>query len=375
MEEQETGRNGQVDDKRMNALPGRGDKKRHDDSKFAVHAAETMEGGKRSTEDKAIHAAPCRGGNFDLEGNAVDVPAAETIEGGNRSCEDKHVPAANGAGGNQPHETNSRLAPRAASSPATALLVARIVELDRARVHALRQADRIRKAADFFLADYLRSLDPETAAPLKARLAEAKRLREAVGQGEPLPAAVAALAEQVALDESIAARYAALQAAREREIKKLVRRLPVWDAWARDTLGLAELGVAVILGEAGDPLRYPNPAKLKKALGLAPPEVYPVGKTGGRKIPRSRKARVLRWVGDRACQTPDGPYRDRYLAWRAVIHARGIEWRAEKAPPKLAADGLALNRHGDLLARFKTGARLVCDFWAAWRAAEVAPDA
>ena len=297
--------------------------------------------------------------------------------GGNASLEDKNNHAAAGAGGNQSNADNARRVSRAGSSPATALLVARVVELDKARVHAMRQADRIRKAVDFFLADFLFRLDPDAEIPLKARLAEARRLRKIVSDGEPLPGGVEPLAEQIALDESVAAQYSALQAAREVEIKRLVRTLPIWKAetatWlagARGVLGLAELGVAVFLGEGGDPLRYANPAKLKKALGLAPAEEYPVGRTGGRMIPRSRKARVLRWVADRACNTPGGAYRDKYLGWRAAIHERGPDWHAAKPPPKLAADGLALNRHGDLLARFKTGALLICDFWAAWRDAE-----
>ena len=85
---------------------------------------------------------------------------------------------------------------------------------------------------------------------------------------------------------------------------------------------------------------------------------------------RAPGAALAGLVAEVLADAGDSPYRDHYLAWRAAIHARGPEWRAVKPPPKPAADGLALNKHGDLLARFKTGARLVCDFWAAWRDAE-----
>ena len=82
----EIGRNGQVEDKRMNALAGRGDKRRHDDNRSAVPAAEkTIEGGKRSTEDNAIHAAQCRGDNVGTETKITSVSAAKTIEGGKSS--------------------------------------------------------------------------------------------------------------------------------------------------------------------------------------------------------------------------------------------------------------------------------------------------
>ena len=59
------------------------------------------------------------------------------------------------------------------------------------------------------------------------------------------------------------------------------------------TLGVTELGLAVILGEAGNPSEYPNLAKFHKYLGWAPEKEYPKGeKREGRKVPRRCKGEV-----------------------------------------------------------------------------------
>jgi hypothetical protein len=54
----------------------------------------------------------------------------------------------------------------------------------------------------------------------------------------------------------------------EASMERLARQLPVWD-WVRGVKGVAELGLGVIIGEAGDLGGYATPAKLWKRLGLA----------------------------------------------------------------------------------------------------------
>jgi len=55
----------------------------------------------------------------------------------------------------------------------------------------------------------------------------------------------------------------------EAEMKKLAKQLPVY-FWAKGVAGLGEIGLAVIIGEAGDISRFPNVRHLWKRLGLAP---------------------------------------------------------------------------------------------------------
>lgn len=55
----------------------------------------------------------------------------------------------------------------------------------------------------------------------------------------------------------------------EGEMKKLVKQLPVY-FWVKSIAGLGEIGLAVIIGEAGDLSKYHNIRHLWKRLGLAP---------------------------------------------------------------------------------------------------------
>lgn len=85
---------------------------------------------------------------------------------------------------------------------------------------------------------------------------------------------VATSAEDIAAAE---AAYPALKAALdilkppiaalEREIKKLVRGLPVWD-WAAGVRGIGEISVGTIVAEAGDLSNYRNEAAIWKRFGL-----------------------------------------------------------------------------------------------------------
>lgn len=55
----------------------------------------------------------------------------------------------------------------------------------------------------------------------------------------------------------------------EMEMKRTVRKLPIYD-WAKGVKGFGELGLAVIVAEAGDLAGYPKKGHLWKRLGLAP---------------------------------------------------------------------------------------------------------
>ena len=55
----------------------------------------------------------------------------------------------------------------------------------------------------------------------------------------------------------------------EREMEKLARQLPVYP-YAKSIKGFGDLALAVLVGEAGDFMRYSSDDKLAKRLGLAP---------------------------------------------------------------------------------------------------------
>ena len=93
--------------------------------------------------------------------------------------------------------------------------------------------------------------------------------------------------EDAAIAAAIMADVAAAQAARdpmvrqraeiEREMKRIARTLPVAE-WQASVRGFGDMGLAVVVGEAGDLSNYANPAKLWRRLGLAPYQGH-AGKT------------------------------------------------------------------------------------------------
>lgn len=155
----------------------------------------------------------------------------------------------------------------------------------------------------------------------------------------------------------------------EKEMKRIVKRLPIWKDFAEGVRGLGDLGLAVIIAECGNLTNYSNPAKVWKRLGLAPVERNGVSmaasnwrKKGGLTAedwiaigysPR-RRAEIFACVGDplfRAQSVTVGPYRVAYDRRRQ---------RTEKTHP----DWTAGHSHGDAI-RIMTK-ELLRDLWCAW---------
>lgn len=174
--------------------------------------------------------------------------------------------------------------------------------------------------------------------------------------GKPQKADDDAIAAAVAFDLAVLAEgLKPFERARheiELEMKRIARRLPVWKAWAKSVKGLGDLGLAVIVAEAGDLAKYTNPGKVWKRLGLAPYN----GKAastwryeGGLSAdewtafgysPR-RRAEMYAVVGEPLfrVQTPiKGPYRVIYDLRRARTAETHADWR----PARSHADGLRI---------------------------------
>ena len=150
----------------------------------------------------------------------------------------------------------------------------------------------------------------------------------------------------------------------ELEMKRIARSLPVYP-WAKAVKGFGELGLAVLVAEAGDLGNYSNHGKLWKRLGLAPFEGRAMSTwrmkggltaeqwTQAGYSPR-RRAEVYAVISEplfRSQSVAAGPYRAIYDARRAQMAEREPEW--SKAHSHM--DGL----------RIMTKA-LVADLWSAW---------
>lgn len=178
-------------------------------------------------------------------------------------------------------------------------------------------------------------------------------------------AVFAALAADLAV---FAAAIEPMQKARhevELEMKRLARKLPVF-AWAREVKGLGELGLAVIIAEAGDLAKYPKKGHLWKRLGLAPHQgkAYSTWRTkGGLSAedwtaagysPR-RRAEVYAVISEplfRAQSVAAGPYRAIWERRREATSIAHPDWT--KAHSHM--DGLRV------MTKY-----LIRDLWVAWR--------
>jgi len=168
-----------------------------------------------------------------------------------------------------------------------------------------------------------------------------------------------------------------LQAAREqveKDMKKLARSLPV-SAWAKGVHGLGELGLAVIIAEAGDLAKYPKKGHLWKRLGLAVhgDKAYSTWRmkgglsaeewTAAGYSPR-RRAEVYAVISEplfRAQSVAEGPYRAIYDRRRAATAIAHEDWT--KAHSHM--DGLRV------MTKY-----LLRDLWQEWRRVKVVvPDA
>jgi hypothetical protein len=155
----------------------------------------------------------------------------------------------------------------------------------------------------------------------------------------------------------------------EKEMKRVVRTLPVF-AWAKEVRGFGELGLAVVLAEAGDLAKYPKKGHLWKRLGLAAHDgkAYSTWRREGGLTaeqwvtagysPR-RRAEMFAVVSEplfRHQSMSDGPYRAIYDRRRAATAIAHDDWTKGHSH----ADGLRImTKH------------LIRDLWNAYRRAIV----
>jgi len=203
----------------------------------------------------------------------------------------------------------------------------------------------------------LATIEPEEPpARIKKR---ASLLFEARRKGKPpaeTKAVDLALEEKTGVELSLTLQ--ALQAFGERRrlyekcLREAARRLPVWQ-WAESVRGFGDLGLAILIGEAGDLGNYANPGRLWKRMGLAPKGSYAMETKGGKEafaVPRRRRSAM--WTVGDALIKGGAHYREIYLERKA---------REEGEHPDLTK----LHRHRR--AQRYMEKRLLKDLWRAWR--------
>lgn len=168
-----------------------------------------------------------------------------------------------------------------------------------------------------------------------------------------------------------------------KEMERLAKLLPVWDAWAKDVRGFGARSLAVIVGEAGDLSAYPKKGHLWKRMGVA--VLDGVRQGGLRKTAsaadwiehgysRERRSRMF-VIGD--CMVKSGAhYREIYLRRkeyeRARAEAAGLKVAPSAKIPKAKAAEYMSAGHIHRRAQRYMEKQLLRDLLAAWRRATVA---
>lgn len=267
--------------------------------------------------------------------------------------------AHSGNGGDISNDIEARLASRAA-------LCSQLQELQRRKVATLKSRlmmDNQLAAIISTEMGYYAMMDEKER---KDHRKKAEALIAAIDQGE-VPSELQPIADRVSglVANSRIARdgFDDFLKGIESEMCKLAAQLgPA--KWIAGIRGVGLKSLATIIGEAGDLLNYPNPAKLWKRLGLAPfngkmPSTWRFGKEGKLSAEQwselgysPRRRSVMYVIGECIVKQNDGAYRARYDEAKLKAAASHPDWSKGRC-----------HNHGMLLAT----KRLVLDLWKEWR--------
>jgi hypothetical protein len=246
----------------------------------------------------------------------------------------------------------------------------------RTRNYAMDQ----RKRSDLSLLAFLRmQLGWQKALPeaeRKAIAAQAKALA-AAPDGEWAGVIIVALAAR--------APFETVEKDAAREMERLAKTLPVWDAWGAGVPGFGARSLAVLVGEAGDLGEYPKKGHLWKRMGLSVEDGI---RQGGLAKSASKGAWVAHGysparrstmfiIGDCLIKQ-QGPYREVYLARkeyeRQRAEAEGLAVVPAAKIPKGQAGAYRSEGHVHRRAQRYMEKIFLRDIRNAWvRAIEVAP--
>lgn len=176
----------------------------------------------------------------------------------------------------------------------------------------------------------------------------------------------------------------------KRRMEKLVKSLPIWTCWAKDIHGVGPLNLAKLLGATGNPSDYPDPAKLRKRMGLAPwkdglalgtfrPEGEQLTKDEWKDSGYNKNRRCVSFlIGDSFVRSNGNcPYRQIYSERKVYEQKRALR-RGIPIVPTAEAKGMERGSYFTkeqihLRAQRVAEQKFLKHFWMAWRKLEGLP--
>lgn len=334
---------------------------------FAANAAtaeapSTRDGeGRGDIADSALRADPSPSQEHQGDGLLHCADSAATRLPSPENGEVGHMPAAD----------------KAAGSLSTSPHIDRLAELQVRRKFYISATNKLTNAIKALVRRSLGWRYDEEEGDREKTNARSARIVAAALSGRDVKPEDAEVFNSLVLDLAVVAEsIKPLQKARaevEKDMKRSVRDLAVYD-WASKVHGFGELGLGVIVAEAGDLAKYPKKGHLWKRLGLASHEgkAYSTWRREGGLTaddwvaagysPR-RRAEVYAVISEplfRQQSVVQGPYRARYDARRARTAELHPDWTKAHSH----ADGLRV------MTKY-----LIRDLWVAWRrASQHAPE-
>jgi hypothetical protein len=266
-------------------------------------------------------------------------------------------------------------------------LCGRLMALQRDRVFAIRQQSRCDRSVEAYIRNRLGFTSDPTRmdeAKRKKISAEAKRIKKAVEQGEDLSVAAGeargriVLACSAVILRSMSARqmWDDMRDDTQEEMLVLVKQLPVLDFIAT-VKGVSNLGLAVIVGEAGNLGGYPKKGHLWKRLGLAVIKGNRQGNPGSvataedwteHGYKAARRAEVYAFIDDVMFRSQWRGAKDDKPGY--PIGPYGAYYGRKKAEYLIRfADEPYGKKHADNAARRYMAKMFIRDLWKAWRGA------
>lgn len=263
-----------------------------------------------------------------------------------------------------------------------------LMRLQRDRIFAIRMQSRCDRAVEAYVRTRMGfTTDPTRMgeAERKKLAAEAKRLKKAVEQGEDhvapasqvRPDIILACSAVIIRNMSARGMWDQMRADTEKEMRALAKQLPAWQ-FVQTVKGISDLGLAVIVGEAGNLGDYPKKGHLWKRLGLAVLDGKRQGNPGAGATAEdwiahgykaSRRAEVYAFVDDVMLRSQwRGPKEDQP---GYAIGLYGEHYARKKAEYLVRfADEPHCKAHAENAARRYMAKMFIRDLWNAWRKAE-----
>jgi hypothetical protein len=268
-------------------------------------------------------------------------------------------------------------------------LCGQLMALQRDRIFAIRMQSRCDRAVEAYIRTRLGFVtDPARMgdADRKKLAAEARRLKRSVEQaddqcgiaGEGQHIVVAACSAVILRNISARQMWDQMRADTEKEMRVLAKQLPAWE-FVQTVKGVSDLGLAVIVGEAGNLGGYPKKGHLWKRLGLAVIDGKRQGNPGKNATPddwishgykASRRAEIYAFIDDVMLRSQ----------WRGskngapgyAIGPYGAHYARKKAEYLIRyADEATGKGHAENGARRYMAKMFIRDLWKAWRGASM----